>query len=109
LIGFAIIDIGTKPNVNIIEVGFLGPPECYQICKLAGILGNVIEVYDHSSAGLTDDLILARSRHGIAIYILSLSEVAVLLQPFLPVASEKIISLVLEKKKPESPLFLRKT
>jgi methionyl-tRNA synthetase len=50
-----------------------------------------------------------QTKKNLADYILSLSEVAVLLQPFLPVASEKIISLVLEKKKPESPLFLRKT
>jgi methionyl-tRNA synthetase len=48
------------------------------------------------------------TKNNLADYVLGLAEVAVLLQPFMPATAEKIFSVILEKKKPEAPLFLRK-
>ncbi|OHA27323.1 MAG: methionine--tRNA ligase [Candidatus Taylorbacteria bacterium RIFCSPHIGHO2_02_FULL_46_13] len=48
------------------------------------------------------------AKKDIAMMVVKLYEIGVLLTPFLPATSEKILSLVQENKAPETPLFPRK-
>ena len=49
-----------------------------------------------------------RGKEMILSLVMQLYDIASKLEPFMPETSEKIIKLIEENKKPETPLFLRK-
>jgi methionyl-tRNA synthetase len=94
------------------EPGFFEAVESFNLQKAMNVIWEKIAILDQKIQKEKPFALVKTDKEKGQVLILelvqSLNEVAVMLSPFLPETSEKILKCIRENKMPEKPLFLRK-